>query len=93
MKFIPGLAEIFDKHGKRKTLHQLRLMTERQLLDCGYSPELIREGVEAWPWRQLPENIAPLRLDLNLKLDTVSTKVKHIDTSPAQRILAHKDAA
>lgn len=93
MKFISGLAEILENHAKRKTLYQLRLMTERQLIDCGYSPELISEGVKAWPWRQLPENIAPLRLDLSLNICNFSTKIEHIDTSPVQKIPAQKDAA
>lgn len=93
MKFIPKMSEILEIHAKQKTLYQLRLMPDRQLIDCGYSPELLNEGVKAWPWRELPENIPPLRFDQTLSLSTISTKIERSDTSPVNSILTQKDAA
>lgn len=93
MKFIYRMTEILDHHGKRKTLYQLQLMSERQLVDCGYSPELLSEGIKAWPWRKIPENIAPLRSDQIVNLSTVSTRIEHADTSPEKSVMNHQDAA
>jgi len=93
MNFIPKMSEIHENYAKKKTLSQLRLMSDRQLIDCGYSPEFLNEGVKAWPWRELPENIPPLRFDQTLSLSTVSTKIERGDTSPEKSILAQKCAA
>lgn len=84
MNIVSKLGEILENQGKRNTLYQLRLMSERQLIDCGYSPELLSEGVKAWPWRELTENIAPLRFVQTLNHNTVSAKIE---------ILAQQDAA
>lgn len=34
-----------------ETLVQLRSMTDRSLIDCNLSPELVREGMKGWPWQ------------------------------------------
>ncbi|MBX2823398.1 MAG: hypothetical protein KTR33_01630 [Gammaproteobacteria bacterium] len=63
MKFVSRLSrflEIYHRHG---VLTQLRTMSDRQLLDCGISPELMEQGVKAWPWRQV-EKPAPRPLSL-----------------------------
>jgi len=60
MSLLSKLIKIQEERAKRLTLSQLRLMSDRQLIDCGFSPQLISEGVSAWPWRELPEVSAPL---------------------------------
>lgn len=93
MKFIPILTTVFENLGKRKTLDQLRSMTERQLIDCGYSPELLSKGVKAWPWRELPEDIAPLRFDQCAQRRTVSIQTEYPDTPTSKRIPEQQHAA
>lgn len=93
MKFLPKLSKILENHAKRKTYDQLRQMSERQLIDCGYSPDLLNEGVKAWPWRELPESIPPLRFDQTLKIHAVSKTIEIKDTPTTNRTLTHKDAA
>ncbi len=93
MKFIPTLTTVFENLGKRKTLDQLRSMTERQLIDCGYSPELLSEGVKAWPWRELPENIAPLNFDQSSRRTIVSNMTEHPDTPTSIKIGEQQHAA
>lgn len=93
MKLFTKLAVIMENNGKRKTMKQLRLMTDRQLIDCGYSPDLLSEGIKAWPWRELPENFIPLKLNQNIQLDSLSTMNVYRDTAGKKRILAEKEAA
>ena len=61
MKLLTYLTYYFESKAKRDVLEQLRSMPERQLLDCGFSPDLIKEGVVAWPWRMQSEPSEPLR--------------------------------
>lgn len=93
MKLIPKIAVILENHAKRKTLQQLRSMSDRQLIDCGYSPELLREGIKAWPWRELPESIAPIQFDQLLNHGSVSKKNEHTPKTVEKRFLAQQDAA
>ncbi len=37
--------------GRQRVLAHLRDMKEARQRQLGYSPELIKQGVEAWPWR------------------------------------------
>ncbi len=91
MKYFPGLSKILDYQRKRKTLYQLRLMSDRQLKDCGYSPELLSAGVKAWPWKELAENMPPLRF--NQALNPITNKIERSQPLPEKNILAHQEAA
>ena len=71
MKILSRLVQIQEEQAKRLMLSHLRSMSDRQLVDCGFSPQLISEGVKAWPWRELPEVTAPLQFDK----DAFCTKV------------------
>ncbi len=46
-KFVQSL----QRSKQRDTLYYLRCMPERQLIDCGFSPYLVSEGLKGWPWR------------------------------------------
>ncbi len=50
-RLMRALRAGFERHARVRTLGVLRGMNERQLRDLGFSPDLIREGVSAWPWR------------------------------------------
>ncbi len=51
MSIFKKIIQSFERSGQRKTLYHLRTMPERQLIDCGFSPQLISEGLKSWPWR------------------------------------------
>lgn len=64
MKFFKSIIAAYEESGKKKTLQVLRGMPERQLRDAGISPELLSQGVKAWPWAaQEDENVAPILID------------------------------
>ena len=48
---------------RRDALNQLRSMTDRALIDCNFSPELIKEGINAWPWQVPPEELGRLSFE------------------------------
>lgn len=41
----------FEKYGQQRVRNELLAMSDRQLTDLGYSRELLRQGVDYWPWR------------------------------------------
>lgn len=41
----------FEKYGQHRVRNELLAMSDRQLTDIGYSRELLRQGVDYWPWR------------------------------------------
>lgn len=63
MRFFSIFIKSLEDKAKLETLYRLREMSDRQILDCGLSPDLVAEGVKAWPWRELPENLVPLNFD------------------------------
>lgn len=93
MKYITKLAEILDRHGKRKMFNHLRVMSDRQLIDCGFSPELLSAGIKAWPWRELPNSVAPLKFDEAFSISAASEKTKVSDKSAEKSISLQQDAA
>ena len=55
MNFFDRMIERFEIVGRARTLSVLRQQSDRSLLDAGFSPELVRIGVKAWPWRSEDE--------------------------------------
>ena len=48
-------SRYIERRTRREREFSRRLLLychERTLRDCGFSPELLREGVDAWPWRR-----------------------------------------
>ncbi len=43
---------------KRKQYSALLKLSNSQLIDCGFSPEMLAAGVAGWPWR-MPADPAP----------------------------------
>lgn len=52
MRIFKKLLNAIEREKRKEVLMHLRNMNERQLLDCGFSPHLISEGLKAWPWRE-----------------------------------------
>ena len=50
-RFTKSLLNAFETSGRARVLTFLRGMDASTLRELGYSPELVREGVRAWPWR------------------------------------------
>lgn len=75
MKFLFKIIIQNQQYRARKeTLRILRSMPDKQLSDCGLSRDLIDEGLKAWPWRQVPENLHPLRLNQNAGVEEIQTE-------------------
>jgi hypothetical protein len=52
-----NVKKVFTVWGQER-LHQRLLATlnDRMLVDVGFSPELLKQGVSAWPWRLTAES-------------------------------------
>lgn len=46
-----ALLDAFERSARLRVLTVLRGMDQRRLIDMGYSLELLRKGVDGWPWR------------------------------------------
>lgn len=49
--FMKNFANGIERYGKHRVRNELLAMSDRQLLDIGYSRDLLRQGVDFWPWR------------------------------------------
>ena len=64
MKFLGNLLEGYDSymtHLSRVRAREVLLKSSDRLLkDAGFSRELLESGVQAWPWRKVGPELAPL---------------------------------
>ena len=51
MTILKRIIQSLQQSKQRETLYYLQNMPERQLIDCGFSPYLVSEGLKGWPWR------------------------------------------
>ena len=51
MNFFKAIINSLQRSRQREALNYLENMSERQLIDCGFSPMLVAQGLKAWPWR------------------------------------------
>lgn len=51
MSFFEKMIDRFELVGRARTLSVLRQLSDRTLEDAGFSPELVRIGIKAYPWR------------------------------------------
>ena len=51
MSLFEKVIDRFEVVGRARTLSVLRQLSDRTLEDSGFSPELIRIGIKAYPWR------------------------------------------
>lgn len=50
-RFSRSLLTALERSGRARTLAVLRNMDPKLLRETGFSPELIQQGINAWPWR------------------------------------------
>jgi len=93
MKLLTYLTHYFESKAKRDVLEQLRSMPERQLLDCGFSPDLIKEGVAGWPWRMQAEPSEPLRFKRTSGNSVLHGESERGTTSTRENESVSQDAA
>lgn len=100
MKPFTYLTNYFESKAKRDVLAQLRSMPEWQLLEYGFSPDLLKVGVTAWPWRmqaEPSETSEPLRfnrnLDNTLDYNALRGESERITVATNQKNTAGQEAA
>lgn len=78
MGFLSKIIANKELKARRETLAILSRKSDRQLLDCGISPELLKEGIKAWPWRMASEEleIPYLKLTLTNDMTVLEKKAK-----------------
>lgn len=79
-------SAIFNRHEyrmRRDALIQLRTMSDRSLIDCNISPELINEGIKAWPWQNPPEEVVCFSLENMSPARSRTQSVDHDSTQSA----------
>lgn len=50
-RFMKSVGDALERGGRIRALGILQSMDPDFLREHGYSPELLREGLAAWPWR------------------------------------------
>lgn len=98
MNLYFNIAKHKEQRAKKETLHLLRGMSLRMLVDCNISPELLEKGIKAWPWKEISEDVTQPSLTHSAKpkLNCVPTEYErssHVDYSNAEYELHQKDAA
>ena len=51
MRYFKNIIQSLQQRKQRETLYYLQNMSDRQLIDCGFSPELVADGLKGSPWR------------------------------------------
>jgi len=93
MNFISRFIGIFEDQANRKTLHYLRTLSENQQIEYGLSPELLKQGIKAWPWKATPENLKPCSFVQISTIDQITDKTEQSDNSFETQPIKHLDAA
>jgi|GEM_PF-2957021 len=63
MNIFSAIFNCHEYRMRRDALIQLRTMSDRSLIDCNISPELIKEGIKAWPWQNPAEEVVCFSLE------------------------------
>lgn len=76
---------------KQETLNYLQGMQTRQLIECGFSPKLINQGVSAWPWRldDQPEELLSIELMIGEEQRCIAELNRYTDSELADLQLSH----
>lgn len=101
MKLFERIISIFEHTAKVRLMNLLRGRSNEQLTEWGYSPQLLRQGINAWPWHddqhiEEQQHIAALRglsdrdlKDLGISRGGIPHAVRHgregIDTATQKR--------
>ena len=77
MSFFKRIINSLQRSRQREALNYLENMSERQLIDCGFSPMLVSQGLKAWPWRI--DSITPDASVLDTMLDAEQRNVDQLN--------------
>ncbi len=77
MSFFKRIINTLQRSKQREALYFLEGMSERQLIDCGFSPMLVSQGLKAWPWRI--DSITPDTSTLENILNTEERNVEQLN--------------
>ncbi|MBX2881769.1 MAG: DUF1127 domain-containing protein [Granulosicoccus sp.] len=80
MKLLPSVTSLSAWRARRDTLNVLKRLSDKQLIDSGISPELLKEGVKAWPWRESADDLTPISYRL-LENTRVNSEADKTDSS------------
>ena len=79
-----SLLKAIERSGRMRALTVLRRMDPKSLREAGFSPELIQQGVGAWPWRADTIEAPP---SSNVESETA----RHACENPAESAIARND--
>lgn len=85
MRLFSRLIQWKENRVRKEALYVLGAMSERQLRDCGLSLELINEGVNAWPWKAVQEELPAPLIFSSLEL-VKSVSDKQLNRIPGQYV-------
>ena len=77
MNFFKRMINALQRSRQKEALYYLESMSERQLIDCGFSPMLVSQGLKAWPWRI--DSITPDSSVLDSLLNTDEQNVDQLN--------------
>jgi len=94
MKLAALIQKVLERRARSESLFQLQGMSTKQLEDCGISPELLAEGVKAWPWRAMndADTLIPLDRDCFKQLEANATLFKNQETLSFDEVIEEASA-
>lgn len=63
MTFFSKLVKHYELKARGEVYEYLRAMPESRLQSLGYSPQLLSQGVRAWPWKEAEVAVAPVAMN------------------------------
>jgi hypothetical protein len=93
-RFSRALLTALERSGRARTLAVLRNMDPKLLRETGFSPELIQQGINAWPWRVAATAIdAPQVPSLLAESPDLVSETDHMaSVDPAERVHGSDEA-
>jgi len=72
MGFFKRIIAVMQESKKRELLHYLNGLPDSYLESLGFSPELVRQGVSAWPWSNDSQTNEMARLEKYIEQEQAS---------------------
>ncbi len=63
MTFFSKLIKHYELKARGEVYDHLRAMPASRLRALGYSPQLLNQGLQAWPWKEAEAATTPLSMD------------------------------
>lgn len=90
-RFTRSLQKAVERSGRARVLAVLRGMDPRTLKDLGYSPELLRKGLSAWPWR-LEEAAGTAKMPSSKQIRAAETELSSYSDAQLADLGIHRGA-